>query len=112
MPWRETASAVLLPAWTTYMSKPITSAAILAVVERWMPLEEELPAPIDPERMSELRGLLAGDETTEFLAALESGVNEQLQQIALALSEGDLRKAGEAAHWILNRARRSWVRAP
>jgi two-component system sensor histidine kinase/response regulator len=83
-----------------YLAKPITSAALDAVLERWLPADSAPPRPLDQTRMKELRTLFPGEETAETIAQLQADVDEQLQRLAGALRAGRRDQAAQAAHRI------------
>ncbi len=83
-----------------YLSKPITSAALEAVLERWLPPDPTPALPLDQIRMQELRTLFPGDETAETIAQLQADVDDQLQRLAGALRDGRGDEVAQAAHRI------------
>lgn len=89
-----------------YLAKPITSAAIDEVLERWLPHQPAFPPDaLDPSRVAELRNLFPGDETAEMFDQLRQEVDNQLERLESALHSGDAGEAAEAAHRILSSAR-------
>jgi two-component system sensor histidine kinase/response regulator len=83
-----------------YLSKPITSAALDAVLARWLPADPSPPLPLDQMRMQELRTLFPGEETAETIAQLQAEVDDQLQRLAGALRDGNGDEVAQAAHRI------------
>jgi CheY-like chemotaxis protein len=83
-----------------YLSKPITSASLDAVLGRWLPTDPSPPLPLDQMRMQELRTLFPGDETAETIAQLQADVDDQLQRLAGALRDGKGEEVAQAAHRI------------
>jgi two-component system sensor histidine kinase/response regulator len=83
-----------------YLPKPITSAALEAVLERWLPADPAPPLPLDQARMHELRTLFPGEETSETIAQLQADVDDQLQRLAGALRAGQGEEVARAAHRI------------
>jgi signal transduction histidine kinase/CheY-like chemotaxis protein len=83
-----------------YLPKPITSAALDGVLDRWLPATSEPARPIDQARMQELRSLFPGDETAETIVQLQADVDDQLQRLAGALSDGNGDEVAHAAHRI------------
>jgi len=87
-----------------YLAKPITVAAIDAVLRRWLLREEEVRPTLDPARMDELRSLFPGEETSEVIIKLQAEVAAQLERAEQALDRGDGREASEAGHRIAGSA--------
>jgi HPt (histidine-containing phosphotransfer) domain-containing protein len=83
-----------------YLSKPITSASLDAVLGHWLPTDPSPPLPLDQMRMQELRTLFPGDETAETIAQLQADVDDQLQRLAGALRDGKGEEVAQAAHRI------------
>jgi CheY-like chemotaxis protein len=99
-----------------YLAKPITSSAIDKMLERWVPeafgerpaagnLPPQRKTILDPQRIGELLDLFPGEESAELAANLCIEVEQQLERLEGALSEGHGLEVAEAAHRILSSAR-------
>jgi signal transduction histidine kinase/CheY-like chemotaxis protein/HPt (histidine-containing phosphotransfer) domain-containing protein len=89
-----------------YLTKPLGTDELDRALGRWLPrvAAGADAGPIDPSRLDDLRSLFPGEEASEMLVAVATGVGDDLGRLDAALHADDEVGVAAAAHSILGSA--------
>jgi CheY-like chemotaxis protein/HPt (histidine-containing phosphotransfer) domain-containing protein len=87
-----------------YITKPVSATALDSALARWLPAVDTVSG-LDRARLEELSSLFSSQELSHMLGDLVSEVDDQLEQVAAAISRSDLAALADAAHRITNSGR-------
>jgi CheY-like chemotaxis protein/HPt (histidine-containing phosphotransfer) domain-containing protein/two-component sensor histidine kinase len=87
-----------------YIAKPIRGDELDAMLARWLASKAGTQE-LDGRPLEQLRSLFPGAEMSNVVRQLVADLNEQMANIATALSSGDRAVASAAAHQVITTAR-------